>query len=97
MTTARLLERWRNHEEGRHLGKLAAVELPVSDDFDASAELEQCIAQLALAGNGTASIFLLKKKDLTHFRRRAQRAAATRTGVHDQRINSDWIRSNEYT
>ncbi len=39
ITTAGLLERWRNDEEGRHLGKLAALELPESDEFDASAEL----------------------------------------------------------
>ena len=64
MTTARLLERWRNHEEGRHLGKLAAVELPVSDDFDASAELEQCIAQLALAGKRDRVDFLIEKERL---------------------------------
>jgi len=64
MTTARLLERWRSHEEGRHLGKLAAVELPVSDDFDASAELEQCIAQLALAGKRDRVDFLIEKERL---------------------------------
>ena len=28
ITTAGLLERWRHDEEGRHLGKLAAVECP---------------------------------------------------------------------
>ena len=64
MTTARLLERWRSHEEGRHLGKLAAVELPVSEDFDASAELEQCIAQLALAGKRDRVDFLIEKERL---------------------------------
>jgi len=64
MTTARLLERWRSHEEGRHLGKLAAVELPVSDDFDARAELEQCIAQLALAGKRDRVDFLIEKERL---------------------------------
>ena len=65
MTTARLLERWRSHEEGRHLGKLAAVELPVSEDFDASAELEQCIAQLALAGKRDRVDFLIEKERLS--------------------------------
>jgi DNA primase len=64
MTTARLLERWRSHEEGRHLGKLAAVELPVSEDFDASAELEQCIAQLVLAGKRDRVDFLIEKERL---------------------------------
>jgi len=65
MTTARLLERWRSHEEGRHLGKLAAVELPVSEDFDATAELEQCIAQLALAGKRDRVDFLIEKERLS--------------------------------
>ena len=64
MTTARLLERWRTHEEGRHLGKLAAVELPDEDDFDAAAELEQCIRQLALAGRRERVDFLIEKERL---------------------------------
>ena len=65
MTTAGLLERWRTHEEGRHLGKLAAVQLPTSDDFDASAELQQCIAQLALAGKRDRVDFLIEKERLS--------------------------------
>ena len=65
MTTARLLERWRNHEEGRHLGKLAAVELPVAEDFDDVAELKQCIAQLALAGKRERVDFLIEKERLS--------------------------------
>ena len=47
MTTAGILERWRNREEGRHLGKLAAVEVPDDEDFDVTAELEQSLDQLA--------------------------------------------------
>jgi DNA primase len=50
ITTAGLLERWRQHPEGRHLGKLAAVEMPPPEDFDAAAELAECLAQLAAAG-----------------------------------------------
>ena len=65
MTTAGLLERWRTHEEGRHLGKLAAVELPDSEDFDAAAELEQCIAQLALAGKRERVDSLIEKERLS--------------------------------
>ena len=65
MTTAGLLERWRTHEEGRHLGKLATVELPVSEDFDVTAELEQCIAQLALAGKRERVDFLIEKERLS--------------------------------
>ena len=66
MTTARLLERWRTHEEGRHLGKLAAVELPVTEDFDAAAELKQCFAQLALAGKRERVDFLIEKERLNN-------------------------------
>ena len=47
MSTAGMLERFRNHADGQHLGKLAAAEMPESDDFDAAAELTDCIAQLA--------------------------------------------------
>jgi DNA primase len=47
ITTAGILERWRNREESKHLGKLAAVEVPDDEDFDASAELEQSLDQLA--------------------------------------------------
>ncbi len=65
MTTAGLLERWRTHEEGRHLGKLAAVELPAAEDFDAAAELEQCVAQLALAGKRERVYFLIEKERLS--------------------------------
>ncbi|MEQ8205569.1 MAG: toprim domain-containing protein, partial [Woeseia sp.] len=49
ITTAGLLERWRHHEQGRHLGKLAATELPLSEDFDAGAELADCLHQLRQA------------------------------------------------
>ena len=65
MTTAGLLERWRTHEEGRHLGKLAAVELPESEEFDATAELVQCVAQLALAGKRERVDFLIEKERLS--------------------------------
>ncbi len=65
MTTAGLLERWRTHEEGRHLGKLAAVELPGSEDFDAAAELEQCVAQLARAGKRERVDYLIEKERLS--------------------------------
>jgi len=65
MTTAGLLERWRSHEDGRHLGKLAAAELPVDEDFDAAAELKQCIARLALAGQRERVDFLIEKERLS--------------------------------
>lgn len=65
MTTARLLERWRSHKDGRHLGKLAAVELPGEDDFDAAAELAECIAALTMAGKRERIEFLIEKEQLS--------------------------------
>jgi hypothetical protein len=60
-----LLERYRTHDEGRHLGKLAAVEIPAADDFDAAAELADCIAQLELAGEHERIRFLIEKERLS--------------------------------
>jgi DNA primase len=61
ITTAGLLERWRHDEAGRHLGKLAAVELPADEDFDPAAELHECLEQLAAAGRREHVDNLLKK------------------------------------
>jgi DNA primase len=65
ITTAGLLERWRHHDEGRHLGKLAAVELPDEDEFDPAAELEECLAQLELAGRRERIDFLIEKQKVS--------------------------------
>ncbi|MDH3546835.1 MAG: DNA primase, partial [Gammaproteobacteria bacterium] len=43
ITTAGLLERWRHDEKGRHLGRLAAVEVPAEEEFDVASELEACL------------------------------------------------------
>ena len=64
MTTAGLLERFRNDEEGQHLGKLAVVELPETEDFDAAAELADCVTQLALAARRERIEFLIEKQRL---------------------------------
>jgi DNA primase len=64
ITTAGLLERFRNDTEGQHLGKLAGVELPLSDDFDTAAELSDCVAQLALAARRERIDFLIEKQRL---------------------------------
>ncbi len=64
ITTAGLLERYRGDEQGRHLGKLAAVELPEEDDFDPAAELGACLDQLALAGRRERIDFLIEKQKL---------------------------------
>ena len=65
ITTAGLLERWRHDEEGRHLGKLAAIEVPEEDDFDPAAELAACLDQLALAGRRERIDYLIEKQKLS--------------------------------
>jgi DNA primase len=65
ITTAGLLERWRHDDEGRHLGKLAAVELPEEEDFDPAAELAACLDQLAMAGRRERVDFLIEKQKLS--------------------------------
>jgi DNA primase len=64
ITTAGLLERWRHDQQGRHLGKLAAVEMPDEEEFDASEELLACLDQLALAGRRERIEFLIEKQRL---------------------------------
>jgi DNA primase len=64
LSMAGLLERWRNHEEGRHLGRLAAVELPPAEEFDPAAELKECLQQLALAGSRDRVQILIEKQSL---------------------------------
>ena len=64
ITMAGLLERYRNHEQGRHLGKLAAVELPPADEFDPAAERGHCLDQLARAGARDRVQFLVEKQSL---------------------------------
>ncbi len=64
ITTAGLLERWRHDEQGRHLGKLAAVEMPDEEEFDAGAELSDCLEQLAVAGRRERIDFLIEKQKL---------------------------------
>jgi DNA primase len=62
ISTAGILERWRHHEEGRHLGKLVASEVPMDDDFDAAAELDDCLEQLETAGRKERISFLIEKQ-----------------------------------
>ncbi len=64
LSTAGLLERWRNKEDGRHLGKLAAIELPTMEDFDAEAELGQCLSQLETMGRKDRVERLIEKGTL---------------------------------
>jgi len=63
ISSAGLLERYRNHEQGRHLGRImAAVELPADDEFDPAAELADCGRQLAQAGIRDRIEFLIEKQ-----------------------------------
>jgi len=64
ISTAGLLERWRHDERGRHLGRLAALELPDEDEFDAAQELAACLEQLALAARRERIDFLIEKQKL---------------------------------
>jgi DNA primase len=62
ITTAGLLERWRSHDQGRHLGTLAASELPADEDFDPAAELAQCLLQLEASAIRDRIDFLIDKQ-----------------------------------
>ena len=64
ISTAGLLERWRHDAQGRHLGKLTAAALPVNEDFDPEAELDECLNQLATAGRKERIDFLIEKQRL---------------------------------
>lgn len=64
ITMAGLLERFRNHEEGRYLGRLAAQDLPFEDGFDVAAELTDCWRQLRLTAGRERLRFLIEKQKL---------------------------------
>lgn len=65
ITTAGLLERWRHDDKGRHLGKLAAAYVPMDEEFDPGAELQECLQQLAIAGRKERIEFLIEKQRVT--------------------------------
>ena len=62
ITTAGLLERFRHDDQGRHLGKLAMSVMPDDEEFDAAAELAECLDQLAHAGRRERVDFLFEKQ-----------------------------------
>jgi len=64
MSTAGLLERFRNDEAGQHLGKLAVAELPETEEFDTAAELAECITQLGVSAHRDKIDFLIEKQRL---------------------------------
>jgi len=65
ITTAGLLERWRHDDQGRHLGRLAALDVPTEDEFDVAAELTACLDRLALAKRKERIEFLIDKQRLS--------------------------------
>ena len=65
ISTAGILERYRHHDEGRHLGKLVASEVPLDEEFDAAAELAECMEQLALAGRKERVDVLIEKQKVS--------------------------------
>jgi len=65
ITTAGLLERFRHDQQGRHLGKLAISGMPDDDEFDADAELAECLGQLAQAGRKERVEFLIEKQKVS--------------------------------
>jgi DNA primase len=65
ITTAGLLERFRHDDQGRHLGKLAVSVMPDDEEFDAAAELAECLDQLANAGRKERVDFLIEKQRLS--------------------------------
>jgi DNA primase len=64
ITTAGLLERWRHDPAGQHLGKLAMTEVPFDEEFDAAAELTQCLLQLARVAARDQIDILIEKERL---------------------------------
>jgi DNA primase len=65
ISTAGLLERFRNDDEGRHLGRLAAGEVPEDDDFDTAAELSACLSQLSAAAARERINYLIEKQKVS--------------------------------
>ncbi len=65
ISTAGLIERFRNDEEGRHLGQLATSEVPSDEEFDTAAELSACIVQLAQAAARERIDFLIEKQKVS--------------------------------
>ncbi len=60
--TAGLLERFRHDQQGRHLGKLAAAEVPHGEDFDVAAELADCLLELETMGRKDRFRYLIEKQ-----------------------------------
>lgn len=82
ITTAGLLERFRNDDEGRHLGRLASTEIP-AEEFEPAAELRDCLQQLTLTAERERIEFLIEKQKhnpLTDSEKQLLRSLAQRSG-----------------
>ncbi len=64
ITTAGILERWRHRADGQHLSKLATIEMPFDEEFDAAAELAECLQQLARVAARERIDVLIEKERL---------------------------------
>jgi DNA primase len=62
INTAGLIEYWRNDAEGKFLGQLASKELPGNDEFNAQAELNDCLTQLNKSYTKTRVTSLINKQ-----------------------------------
>lgn len=62
ITMAGLLERWRQKPNGQHLHTLAGEEMATGEEFDAAAELGECLTKLAASENHRRIGFLAKKQ-----------------------------------
>ena len=62
INTAGLIEVWRNDAEGKFLGQLASKELPGNDEFNAQAELNDCLTQLNKSYTKTRVTSLINKQ-----------------------------------
>ena len=62
ITTAGLIELWRDDPEGKFLGQLAISELPENEDFNAKDELQDCLHQIMRDNHKARIAHLINKQ-----------------------------------
>ena len=62
ITTAGLIELWRDDPEGKFLGQLAISELPENEDFNAKDELQDCLHQIMKDNHKARIAHLINKQ-----------------------------------
>ena len=62
ITTAGLIELWRDDPEGKFLGQLAISELPENEDFNAKDELQDCLHQIMRDNHKARITHLINKQ-----------------------------------